>query len=97
MRAEFNLGEIRRLSEKEQRFGEDALTDDELYTLGCFKAFTAVLKRSMLGRTEQQRADRIKGWELFEQLSPEDQERYADWTPEEFLAFQPLLNEDEGT
>jgi hypothetical protein len=60
MRAEFNLGEIRRLTEKKQMFGEDALTDDELYTLGCFKAFTAVMKRSMLGRTEQERADRLQ-------------------------------------
>jgi hypothetical protein len=96
MRAEFDMGEIKRLSDKKQRFGEDALTDDELYTLGCFKAFTAVMKRSMLGRTKQERADRLKGWELFQQLSPEDQERYSDWTPEQFLAFHPLLDEHEG-
>jgi hypothetical protein len=91
------MGEIRRLTEKKQRFGEDALTDDQLYTLGCFNAFSAVLKRSVLGRTEQERADRIKGWELFEQLSSEDQERYADWTPQQFLAFHPLLDENKGT
>ena len=97
MKAEFDLGEIKRLTEKKQRFGEDALTDDELYTLGCFKAFTTVMKRGFLGRTEQQRADRIKGWELFGQLSPEDQERYSEWTPEQFLALHPLLDENEGT
>jgi hypothetical protein len=91
------MGEIKRLTEKKQTFGEDALTDDELYTLGFFKAFSAVLKRSVLGRSEQERADRIKGWELFEQLSSEDQEHYADWTPEQFLVFHSLLDENEGT
>jgi hypothetical protein len=96
MRAEFNVGEIKRLTEKRQMFGEDALTDDELYTLGCFKAFTAVIKRNILGRTEQERADLFRGWELFEKLSPEDQERYADWTPQQFLAFHPLLDEDDS-
>jgi hypothetical protein len=59
-------------------FGEDALTDDELYTLGCFRAWTKVVARHLAGRAEQERADRQIGWEIFEGMSPEDQERFAE-------------------
>lgn len=41
--------------------------------------FTAVAKRFLLGRTEQQRADRQKGLEI--------------WTPEQLQALWPFLKE----
>jgi hypothetical protein len=55
--------------------------------------FTAVAKRFLLGRTEQQRADRQKGLEIFESLGPEGLEKYGDWTPEQLQALWPFLKE----
>jgi hypothetical protein len=87
---EFDLGELMRIAEKRRDLGEDALTDDELY---MHAGFTAVAARLLLGRTEQQRADRKEGWEIFKSLSPERQEKYADWTPGDLQAWWPFLKE----
>jgi hypothetical protein len=59
MRAvEFDMSEILRISEKKRDLGEDALTDEELY---MHAGFNALAKPLILGRTEQQRADRARG------------------------------------
>jgi pyrroloquinoline quinone (PQQ) biosynthesis protein C len=87
---EFDLGELMRIAKKKQDLGEDALTNEELY---MHAGFTAVATRLLLGRTEQQRADLKEGWEIFQSLSPEEQEKYNDWTPKQLQALWPFLKE----
>lgn len=87
---EFNIAEMRRLTEKRERFGEDALSDDELYTLAKFKAVTKIFGRRVTG-TGQERADRERGLKLWEQLSEDERERFIDWTPAQFAAMWDFL------
>jgi hypothetical protein len=94
---EFDMSEILRISKKKRDLGEDALTDEELY---MHAGFNALAKRLILGRTEQQRADRARGLEILKSLPTEQQEEYHDWTPEQLQAVWPLLQdqtEDEST
>jgi hypothetical protein len=84
------MGEILRIAKKGQAGGRDALTDDELFLLAGFGALAG---RAVAGRTEQQRADTKEGFEIFESLPAEEQEKYEDWTPAELQALWPLLKE----
>ena len=87
---EINFNEVHRIEEKANLFGKDALTDDELYTLsGTY----AVLSRYLHGRTEQERADKAEGYELFKSLPPEEQKKYENCTPEQFQALWPVIKE----
>jgi len=90
---DFNLNEMRRLTDKRERFGEDALSDDELYTVEKFQAVLRIIGRQIRGRTPQERADKKRGFEIFERLTDEEKEKYSDWTPEQLAAVWPFLKQ----
>jgi hypothetical protein len=90
---DFNLNEMRRLTDKRERFGENALSDDELYTVEKFQAVLRIIGRQIRGRTPQERADKKRGFEIFERLTDEEKEKYSDWTPEQLAAVWPFLKQ----
>lgn len=82
------MGEILRVTRKQRDLGRDSLTDEELFLLA---GFGAVAARAIAGRTEQQRTNTARGFEIFENLPTEEQEKYDEWTPEELQALWPLI------
>jgi hypothetical protein len=87
------MDELLRIAKKQKLEGRDALTDDELYVLAGAGAVLGRHARNALGKTEQDRADTMAGFELFESLPPEEQAKYEDWTPQELRTLWPLIQE----
>lgn len=69
--------------------GIDALTDDERV---LFDELSHWLKQARLPESEL--LDEAQ--EAFERLSPDDRRRYGGWTPQEFVAFLPLIEGDQA-
>jgi hypothetical protein len=91
---EFNFGDVLRLAKKQKLEGRDALTDDELYVLAGATAVLGRYARRALG-TKQNRADMVAGFEIFKGLSPEEREKYEDWTPQQLQVIWSLIQEQE--
>jgi hypothetical protein len=92
---EIDMGELLRIAKKQKLEGRDALTDDEFYVLAGAGAVLGRHARRALGRTEQDRADTMAGFELFESLPREERAKYEDWTPQELQTLWPLIQEQD--
>jgi antitoxin component HigA of HigAB toxin-antitoxin module len=60
-----------------------------------FKQTVKNMRRIMDSIPKQEWADIGRGMELFKQLPPEEQKRYADWTPQQLIVLKQLIDEYE--
>jgi hypothetical protein len=79
--AKIELRELMRIERKAKEHGRGALETWELMALTRFEERLSGLKLELSSPEAQE------GFEMWEALSPEDQERYADWTPRQLYAF----------
>ena len=74
---------------KARRDGIDALDDEER---ARYDEIAEIVGRSMASTTPEQRRAYSEAMDAYDRMSSADQLRYEDWTPEQLLAFLPLLN-----
>jgi hypothetical protein len=95
---EVTLGDILRISRKLKSEGGDSLSRSEWDALERFRTHVEPFAKA-LGKWFAEHRDELKsmgeGMAVYERLSPADQMRFADWTPQQLLTFAQLLDLDD--
>ena len=82
---------FQRIARKRKQEGRKSLTDDErAYYHHGMRVMRPIMEkfRAWVNDPATQ-----AGFAAYEAMSPEDQERYGEWTPAQLAAFLPLLEE----
>ena len=94
MSKSIDLGRLLRIAKKREELGEESLTEDErAFHDQCMTALRPVFEKL---------SDTLKdprwqeGYAAWEQMTPEEQEKYEDWTPVQLQAFLPLIEDESG-